>query len=600
MRVTIVSSSIPETLPIDGKVFFLGSWCLPFSKNAPTGLEYEIAEYHWDKPSRYIDDIECLDEIYNEYLDKITIILNQIHGTSYSRRYWQIQLGWWLKYFIQILFDRWKMVSYAANRFPNAEVKRIRNENFIMPATDTPTFFEQSANDEFWNERLTSDIFENFTKIEISFVDKKSPSNVAFFQHNRYKNVFNYIGNLIQNSKESFAKFVFWLARGLFSLLFNKTLKLVSLGSTYLNRIQTLKLFFALKAAPKHFIPWEMKNYHTSEALRNWCFPNNRKTEFAEVLEFFLPKHMPKCFLEGYLLNKIQSDRNVADFLPEILLTASDFAANDAWKFWASECVERGSKLIIAQHGGSYGVAAQLSTQDHEVAIADRFLSWGWKDNFESKIYPAPAMRLLGLKKHKPRRDGFCLLVTASLPRRSYHLGSWPVGPQLVNYFNDQFDFVNNLSITVRSSLAVRLFPHDFGWEQEQRWLDFDSKSYLLPLSKKLDSYLKETRLVISTYNATTFLISFKRDLPTVIYWDPNYWEVNEGAKPYLNLLKDANIFFDSPEAAALHVNAIWEDVEGWWNSKKVKDAVKIFIETYAYTGRSPLEELRSAILDWD
>ena len=75
---------------------------------------------------------------------------------------------------------------------------------------------------------------------------------------------------------------------------------------------------------------------------------------------------------------------------------------------------------------------------------------------------------------------------------------------------------------------------------------------------------------------------------------------INESSKPYFDLLKDANIFFDSPESAANHVNVIWEDVEGWWNSKKVKDAVKIFSETYAYTGTAPLEELRSAILNWD
>ena len=128
----------------------------------------------------------------------------------------------------------------------------------------------------------------------------------------------------------------------------------------------------------------------------------------------------------------------------------------------------------------------------------------------------------------------------------------------------------------------------------------FDSDSNLLPLSKNLDSYLMETRLFISTYNATTFLESFKSNIPTVIYWDSKFWEINDSSKPYFNLLRDANIFFDSPKTAALHVNEIWEDVQGWWNSKKVKEAVKIFSETYAYTGSAPLEELRSAILNWD
>jgi hypothetical protein len=63
--------------------------------------------------------------------------------------------------------------SYAAKRFPNAEVIKIQNEDFSMPAIDTSTFFEQSANNEIWNERLTSDIFEKFTTIKISFAEKK-------------------------------------------------------------------------------------------------------------------------------------------------------------------------------------------------------------------------------------------------------------------------------------------------------------------------------------------------------------------------------------------------------------------------------------------
>lgn len=351
---------------------------------------------------------------------------------------------------------------------------------------------------------------------------------------------------------------------------------------------------------PRKFTPWELPDLPISNDLRNWKFSEDTTSEFAKVLEHFLPKHLPKCFLEGYLVNKNQADSKVANFQPEIIVTANDFAANDTWKFWASECIEQGSKLVIAQHGGSYGSAAYLATQNHEIEISDRFMSWGWKDEFEPKVFNAPAMKLLGKKTYKPKRNGYCLLVTANLPRRSFHLGSWPVGPQLENYFSDQFKFVESLSIEVRSNLAVRLFPQDFGWEQKKRWLNFDSKSELLPLSKSVDSYLKNTKLYISTYNATTFLESFKSNIPTVIYWDPKFWEINENSKPYFDLLKDANIYFDSPEAAARHVNVIWEDVEAWWNSKKVKNAVKIFSETYAYTGIAPLEELRSAILNWD
>ena len=599
-KVTLVSSSLIETFPEDGKAVLLGTWCLANPNIEITNLDSEILEYHWDKADRFYGDVEFLEQVYEEYLDKLTDILNTLHCVAYSKHYWRINLGWWLTFFIEVLYDRWQNVSKAAELYPHGEIRRIIQFDLYQAERDTSTFFEKSANDELWNERLSADIFENFTKIEVSGVNQNLKTNLSSGKIDNFSQSLAFLKRLRLIPRKIFVIISNSFLKVFLSVFYKKTLREVSLEATYLSSLNKLKLFYHLRAIPRNFTPWEIPDLPLSNDLRNWNFSENTTSEFAKVLEHFLPKHLPKCFLEGYLANKNQTDRKVANFLPEIIVTANDFAANDTWKFWASECVERGSKLIIAQHGGAYGVAAHLSTQDHEVAIADRFLSWGWKDNFESKIYPAPSMKLLGQKKYKPKRDGFCLLVTASLPRRSYHLGSWPVGPQLASYLSDQFDFVNNLSNAVRSNLAIRLFPHDFGWEQEQRWINFDSDSNLLPLSKNLDSYLKETRLFISTYNATTFLESFKSNIPTVIYWDSKFWEINDSSKPYFNLLRDANIFFDSPKTAALHVNEIWEDVQGWWNSKKVKEAVKIFSETYAYTGSAPLEELRSAILNWD
>jgi putative transferase (TIGR04331 family) len=295
--------------------------------------------------------------------------------------------------------------------------------------------------------------------------------------------------------------------------------------------------------------------------MRSWDFPNNRNSDFSEVLEFFLPKHIPRNFLEGFRLNTEKCHELIKDFNPEILVTGNDFAENDSWKFWASQCIENGSKLFIAQHGGSYGIAKYLSSHKYEVSISDNFLSWGWVNKIDPKIMRAPAMKLVSLKPFTPINIGYCLLVTASLPRRSYHLGSWPIATQLENYIQDQFDFVENLSDVVRQSLAVRLFPYDFGWEHALRWKDYNSEIKLLPVSKDLNSYLGNTKLYISTYNATTFLEAFKSNIPTVIFWDPNFWEINEEAQYYFKYLAEAKIFFDNPKKAAEHVNNIWSKI---------------------------------------
>ena len=594
MKVTIVSSNIKETFPQDGRIIFIGEWCSRYSEKK--NVHHETYKYHWDRPNRFYGDVEFLEEVYEEYLVKIKNILNNIHGTNYSIRYWNIQIGWWLIFFIQVLFDRWTTAHKIAIDYPNAEIYKLQTQIDCPSASNSSTFFEWAANDEFWNERLSTDIFENFTSLKINYVSK-----VNFDENAKMKKESKFFAAILRKVvaqlKDIFFGVVFFFARQLLKVIYGKKMRSISLESTYLNRVSLLRLFVLLRSAPKFFRSWSITGVESSEKMRSWDFPKNRNSDFSEVLEFFLPKHLPRNFLEGFQINREKCYELLKEFNPEILVTANDFAGNDAWKFWASECIENGSKLFVAQHGGSYGIAKYLSTQKYEVSISDKFLSWGWVNIIDPKIIRAPAMKLASLKPFAPINNGYCLLVTASLPRRSYHLGSWPIAAQLENYIQDQFDFVENLSDVVRQSLAVRLSPYDFGWEHASRWKDFNSEIELLPVSKDLNSYLRNTKLYISTYNATTFLEAFKSNIPTVIFWDPNFWEINEEAQYYFKFLAEAKIFFDNPEKAADHVNNIWSNVPLWWNSKEVRFATSKFIDQYAYTGSNPLRELSAAIL---
>ena len=597
MKVTIVSSNIKETFPQDGKTIFIGEWCLRYSEKNKKNSDYEIYNYHWNQPNRFYGDVEFLDEVYKEYLVKIANILNKIHGTNYSIRYWNIQIGWWLIFFIEVLFDRWTTAHRIAITYPDAEIYKLQSQTKCPSASNSRTFFEWAANDEIWNERLSTDIFENFTSLKINYVSK-----VDFGQQNQAKKRYSiFLLVLLRKTnallKEIFFKVVFFLTTKLLKIIYGEKMRRISLESTYLNRITLLKLFILLRSAPRFFRSWNIASLESSEKMRIWEFPNSQGSDFSKVLEFFLPKHMPRNFLEGFHMNREKCNELINEFNPEILVTANDFAENDAWKFWAAECIENGSNLFIAQHGGSYGIAKHLSTQRYEVSISDYFLSWGWESKIDPKIIRAPSMKLVGMKQFTPINNGYCLLVTASLPRRSYHLGSWPIGAQLENYIQDQFDFVENLSDVVRRSLAVRISPNDFGWEHALRWQDYNSEIELLPINKDLNSYLGSTKLYISTYNATTFIEAFKRNIPTVIFWDPNFWEINEDAKYYFDFLAKAKIFFDNPEEAAEHVNNIWSNVPLWWNSKEVRFAISKFTNQYAYTGINPLRELSIAIL---
>ncbi len=176
---------------------------------------------------------------------------------------------------------------------------------------------------------------------------------------------------------------------------------------------------------------------------------------------------------------------------------------------------------------------------------------------------------------------------------------SVPVGPQGQRYLDDQFTFAAALSLEVRADLIVRLYSSDYGWDQEQRWKEIEPDIATDSGDSDLEILLNQTRLYVATYNATTFLESFTQGIPTVMFWNPEFWELSESAQPYFDALRQARVLFDDPVTCATHLNSIWADVPLWWASSDVQRAVTEFRAHYAYVGPRPLRELKNALTSW-
>ena len=84
-------------------------------------------------------------------------------------------------------------------------------------------------------------------------------------------------------------------------------------------------------------------------------------------------------------------------------------------------------------------------------------------------------------------------------------------------------------------------------------------------------------------------------NVPTVIYWNPNHWELRETAIPYFEELKRVKVFHETPESAARHVAAIWHDVDAWWVSPEVGEVVDRFKAEGSNTGQTA-DELADAM----
>ena len=105
---------------------------------------------------------------------------------------------------------------------------------------------------------------------------------------------------------------------------------------------------------------------------------------------------------------------------------------------------------------------------------------------------------------------------------------------------------------------------------------------------------IKQSRIYIATYNATTYLESMAWNIPTIIFWNESHWELKEEVKPYFELLKSVGIFHNSPEGAAKHMTNIWDNVDNWWLSESVQNARVIFCNQFSKIPKDPLVDLET------
>ena len=197
----------------------------------------------------------------------------------------------------------------------------------------------------------------------------------------------------------------------------------------------------------------------------------------------------------------------------------------------------------------------------------------------------------------KAKVDGNILWVGMNQHRYSYWLYSIPIGPQLIDYLVDQKYFAEEVSAEVRRLLMYRLYPIDIDdWSLKDRLKDMLPPVKFYDGPKSIYQQLNESRLCICTYNSTTFLETFAADFPTLMFWNPNHWELRPSGEPYFEELKRVGIYHDTPESAAAQANIIYQDPIAWWQSSDVQEVRKKFCNRFARTSPHWVSEWKTEL----
>jgi putative transferase (TIGR04331 family) len=288
--------------------------------------------------------------------------------------------------------------------------------------------------------------------------------------------------------------------------------------------------------------------------------------------------------VEGFAGLQHEVSRSYAPDADTILSTNAHLG-NDLFKLWTAARTARGTRLLVHQHGGNYGLAAFSALEDYEVSIADRFLSWGWTRKNDSTVTAMPASKLVGVgSRFKPNPSGGILVASNSVPLNFYRFAAMPVAGQNLQFVDDHLHFFRALSPSVLAQTRLRLYPIDFGWNEAARYGDAFPALRLAPLSETFEAQVNSSRLFISTNNHTTFLETLAADFPTLLFWNPAHWELRADAQPYFDRLEQAGLWHRTPESAAALVNEIAADPASWWRQSSVQTVRREFCARFART----------------
>ena len=586
---TLITTADEQAWPAEEHepVLFLGEWCKRYSRKEQwKKFDSEILPYHWDNRNLLYEDYKYLQEFYEELLIELSQKLNQIHETDHNLRYWRILIGPWLGYFTQILFDRWKSIQEATNNYELSKtiIRDYTKESFVP--NDMTDFMKLAVKTE-WNHYIYAKILKEHTSVPCILTsnppvdNQPESSSKESIKHLYHRN------DPISRLKES-----------LFSLYDKISNPFRSdddafFLNTYLTRIDEVKLHIKMSQLPRLVREASAIESNVDSKKRDWNLSVKNCSEFESFTRDIISLQIPTIYLEGYTKLKDQVASLIWPANPKIIFTSSSYSTDDVFKAYAAEKTEQGSPLVVGQHGGGIGTHLLAFYEEHQIAISDSYLSWGWTEPSMPKVNPVGQLKgrhPLGVNHSK--KDEI-MLVTWKSPIQSFHIYSCPIARQGLDYIEDQFNFAEALAPEIRDVMTVRLKADTYGWDPIERWKSRFPDIKLDEGWFDIKKLIKKSRIYVSTYNATTYLESFTMNIPTVIYWNENHWELRNSAIPYFKMLKDVGIFHETPESAAEHINKIWENVDLWWESDDVQEAIGLFKKRFSYLPDDLLDRIK-------
>ena len=508
--------------------------------------------------------------------------MSQVHGVHFSNEYWDILLGPWLNTAISNLYLRLENFQLSSQVGAMTSMCLISCSRDNQVALDTSDYFRLIQNIEWKNARDWR--ISKHLGLDLSIIEMEQPSNSLSppLSGKTKKSISQLLKSRVQRA----------------TTLFNGCNPGFFLA-TYMPPLTEFKVNLLLRQFPvaNRPINWQhtihSNNSHQSD-IRDKFLAKIRTGEFDGDEKFLLTElaeQIPSIFLEYYAEVRLKSLK-IFPKNRSFVFTSNSFHQDELFKFWIAEKKLSGTKYLVGQHGNNYG-ANTLVTPTNEELTSDLFFTWGWKGS-EDKYLPSIVLKTAGLKMTS-RHGGGLLLLTTAVPNGHC---AWDETIEYSDQLQQQHAFIDRLDKFIKPSITIRIPPLNslIGDIMPNAWIRNPLQCRLdlglVPFSKVRSQY----RLAVFTYDSTGLLEGLASNVPTMAFWLDGLSHLNEFAKEKYQILVDAGIvFFDSTDCSSM-INEVWDDVDGWWNSKEIQEAREMFCADFCEYSNSPARDIARSI----
>ena len=593
--------SIPDERPAE----HLGPWSLS---------ESQFFEWEWRKygiePPLESEDVHFvskrLERVCEYYLSRLSTQQNERHGRSYSNRYWRILLMPWLVNLVMCAFERFLRVRnrirsgvpYLAYLVPHDET---------LSSITTPHFNQMIIDDPM--NRLIFSRFIRAFRPHGWVVREGAPAPEDLYFSSGHSSGASSMRNYVVFKKAQRKMEVYrWtsiLSSNLGYVQFHKVHGLSPLDAAYISLRMVFRCRKRWREAARAFqkAPEAGNACLTKEdVIRELQSIRDIATEeagiFLSVLDELVLETMPRVFTERYLENEKKALLKVKATAPWVDTIAYGHLGNDDQSnFYVAALLEnRSVRLVINQHGGNYGIIETAPWhQLAEYETADRFISWGWKRQSDYRVSAAPAASpFLSKMRRSKKRGSSIILVSSELTTHLKWLAADCLPEDIPRYMREKASFIDHLDDLPRAALWYRPYMRRRNNQYDQTYIEMrypDVKILHRKLARYMPSRLSPPLagcgVCVLDRPGTTAAFTMTAGIPTLFFGHQNAWRVSNHAKPYFRKLSSVNVHHSSGRSAARHLNAIWPDVDSWWEEKRTQKAVAEFTHRYYRSGKN-------------